>query len=76
MKIELNRSYLSINELECPTLPDFTVLSGQNGAGKTHLLQALQEGHAVVPGIDENSIELYDLASFPRQALCDPAHSD
>ena len=64
MKIELKRSYLSIGELECPTLPDFTVMTGQNGAGKTHLLQALQAGHAVVLGIGKNSIELYDLASF------------
>ena len=64
MKIELSRSYLSIGELECPELPDFTVLTGQNGAGKTHLLQALHAGDAVVPGIEENSIQLYDLASF------------
>ena len=64
MKIKLTRSYLSLSELECPELPDFTVLTGQNGAGKTHLLQALQAGHAVVSGIEENSIELYDLASF------------
>ncbi len=68
MKIELNRSYLSISELECPKLPDFTVLTGQNGAGKTHLLQALQGGHAVVPGIGENTIELYDLVSFQPNA--------
>ncbi len=68
MKIELKRSYLSISELECPELPDFTVLTGQNGAGKTQLLQALQGGHAAVPGIDEKSIELYDLASFQPNA--------
>ncbi|MDE2817127.1 MAG: AAA family ATPase [Chloroflexota bacterium] len=68
MKIELRSNYLSINELECPELPEFTVLTGQNGAGKTHLLQALQEGHAVVHGIEENSIELYDLASFRPNA--------
>lgn len=68
MKIELTRSYLSIGELECPELPDFTVLIGQNGAGKTHFLQALHARHAVVSGIGENSIELHDLASFQPNA--------
>ena len=64
MKIELRRSYLSITELECPELPDIAVLTGQNGAGKTQLLEALEGGEAAVPGIGRNSIELYDLASF------------
>ena len=69
MKIELKRRYLSISELICPKLPDFTVLTGKNGVGKTQFLQALQAGYAAVSGIDKRSIELYNLASFqPNEA--------
>lgn len=64
VNIGLKQKYLSIGELSCPGLPDFAVLTGRNGAGKTQLLQAIKEGHAVVPGIARNSIELYDLSSF------------
>lgn len=62
--IRLRKKYLSIGELTCPELPDFTVLTGRNGAGKTQLLQAIMGGHADVPGIARSGIELYDLTSF------------
>ena len=45
-------------------LPDFAVLIGRNGAGKTQLLDALKEGPAVIPGIGGDDIELYDMVTF------------
>ena len=45
-------------------LPDFAVLIGRNGAGKTQLLDALKEGPAVIPGIGRDDIELYDMVTF------------
>ena len=50
MKIELKQPYKSITTLTATGLPDFTVLIGRNGAGKTQLLDALREGPAVIPG--------------------------
>ena len=64
MRIELNQPYKSIVDLTTEDLPDFAVLIGRNGAGKTQLLDALKEGRAKVPGIDMSEIELYDMASF------------
>ena len=64
MRIELNRPYMSIATLTTEDLPDFAVLIGRNGAGKTQLLGALKEGQAQIPGIGVNEIELYDMNSF------------
>ena len=73
MKIKLNQPYKSIATLAPNELPDFAVLIGRNGAGKTQLLTALKEGRAHVPGIAVDDIELYDMASFssPDMSLGD-----
>ena len=64
LKITLKQQFKSIGTLTCPELPDFAVLTGRNGAGKTQLLEALSNGVAAVTGIKSNEIELYDMASF------------
>ena len=65
MRIELSHPYKSISTLKTSEeLPDFAILIGRNGAGKTQLLEALKEGHAAVPGIRVDDIELYDMVSF------------
>jgi len=64
VRIELNSPYKSIGHLTTEDLPDFAVLIGRNGAGKTQLLGALNEGLAEIPGIDADEVELYDMHSF------------
>ena len=64
MRIELQQAYKSIATLTTEDLPDVAVLIGRNGAGKTQILEALKEGHAVVSGIDLKDIELYDMTSY------------
>ena len=64
MRIELQQAYKSIATLTTEDLPDLAVLIGRNGAGKTQILEALKEGHAVVSGIDLTDIELYDMTSY------------
>jgi AAA domain, putative AbiEii toxin, Type IV TA system len=44
LELRFQRSYLSIVEFPTVTLPDFTLLTGVNGVGKTHLLQAIGQG--------------------------------
>lgn len=44
MKISLSSSHLSIIEFPTVELPKFTLVTGENGTGKTHLLQALVAG--------------------------------
>ena len=64
MKIELSQRYKSIATLTCEDLPDFAVLIGRNGAGKTQLLDALKEGEATTPDIAVDEIEKYDMVTF------------
>ena len=64
MRIELSQQYRSIATLTTEELPDFSILIGRNGAGKTQLLYALKEGQAVIPDIGVDEIELYDMVSF------------
>ena len=55
---------MSIASLSCSTLPNFAVLTGRNGAGKTQLLRAISGGSAAVTGISSDDIEFYDMDSF------------
>jgi hypothetical protein len=47
MKLSLIRPFFSLVALPEQELPDFTLITGLNGAGKTHLLKALHAGAAV-----------------------------
>ena len=64
MRIELKHSYLSIQEMNGFDLPDFAVLIGRNGIGKTQLLDAVTSGAASVSELPKSSIEKYDINSF------------
>ena len=64
MKIELKQPHKSIAALTTDDLPDFAVLIGRNGAGKTQLLEALEQGMAVVHGIGVGEIKRYDMNTF------------
>jgi ABC-type cobalamin/Fe3+-siderophores transport system ATPase subunit len=44
MRLTLHQVYKSIKTLPAIELPDFVVLTGVNGAGKTHLLEAIANG--------------------------------
>ena len=64
MRIELKQPYKSIASLTSEEIPDFAILIGRNGAGKTQLLEALKEGRARIPDVDVDDMELYDMVSF------------
>ena len=64
MKIELREPYNAIETLKAEELPDFAVLIGRNGTGKTQLLQAIHQGRAVVSGIAVERVEMFDMLSF------------
>ena len=64
MQIKLNHRYKSIETLTTEDLPDFAVLIGRNGAGKTQLLEALRGGAASIPGVGVDQIEMYDMVTF------------
>ncbi len=41
MKVSIRKSYKSIHVLQDFELPDFVVLTGKNGSGKSHLMEAM-----------------------------------
>ena len=73
VKIELEKPYKSIRNLECGDLPDFVVLVGRNGTGKTQILEALDNGSAAIPGAPVEDTLLYNAATF---AMHDPGQGD
>jgi len=54
MKLSFNRSYKSVSRFESIELPKFTILTGVNGAGKSHLLEAIEGNHVSIEGITPN----------------------
>jgi ABC-type cobalamin/Fe3+-siderophores transport system ATPase subunit len=46
MLLQYKQNHKSINTpFKSIKLPDFTVLTGKNGSGKTHLLSGIKEGN-------------------------------
>lgn len=68
MKIKLLRPYKSLKTFEDITLPDFTIITGTNGAGKSQLLKALEEGSLSIEGVAHNQhnrvIRLFDATTL------------
>ena len=64
MEINLRSPYKTIQTLESVVLPDFAVLIGSNGVGKTQMLEGLKQGHLEATGIGRYDIEQFDLHSF------------
>lgn len=48
MQLSFASSFLSIKEFPSITIPNFTLITGVNGTGKTHLLRAITEGRITV----------------------------
>lgn len=40
--LNFKKNHLSINDFESVSIPDFTVITGVNGSGKTHLLRSIE----------------------------------
>ena len=45
-------------------MPDFVVLTGVNGSGKSHLLDAIDKRHVVIEGMDNPHIVLFNYETF------------
>lgn len=50
IKLAFKKPYKSLRKLAYTELPDFTVITGLNGSGKTHFLEAIREGAIAVEG--------------------------
>ncbi|MDE2386047.1 MAG: ATP-binding protein, partial [Alphaproteobacteria bacterium] len=66
MKFTLSRPMLSISNFPSCDLPNFTLITGKNGVGKSHLLQAIESGAVIAEGVQagQNQIVRYDWATM------------
>ena len=67
MRLELKNSYLSIKSMPAVELPDFAVLIGRNGVGKTQLLDAVKNRHISVADIPTQEIDKIRYGYIPTQ---------
>lgn len=67
MKVTIKQSYKSLKVCQPFTLPDFTVLTGKNGTGKSHLLEAMSKGSAVT--VEDNNNRLSRIRYIPFNGL-------
>ena len=51
MELSQHKEFQSITDFQVVDLPDFTVITGLNGSGKTHLLKAIEIGGVLIDGV-------------------------
>jgi AAA15 family ATPase/GTPase len=65
MKLKFIENYKSITEFNEVNFKDFTVLTGINGSGKSHLLEAIKNKKVVIEGYENsNKIVLFNYENF------------
>src|SRR5688572_2783150 len=72
LKLRFKTAYKSITSFPETVLPDFTVITGVNGSGKSHLLEALGQGAVKVEGLEtgEANIRLFTSKTlFPKKSV-------
>jgi hypothetical protein len=69
MKLVFQQQYKSIGALvDPPELPKFSIVTGVNGSGKTHLLEAIEQSKVHI-FIDDVAIQASQIRSFNWQTL-------
>lgn len=64
MKINFKENHLSISAFDSVIINDFSIITGLNGSGKTHLLTAIKKGYVEIEKINSSEIMYYNYSSF------------
>ena len=64
MKLKFVSPHKSIRNFDPIDLANFSIFTGKNGSGKTHLLQAMKNGNVTLDTIKPNDIVYFDLNTF------------
>jgi predicted ATPase len=67
IQLTFQNPHRSIKDLPTVALNDFAVITGVNGAGKSHLLEAVELGHIQAEGISKDDIKRYDWTNLTVQ---------
>lgn len=64
LNLKFIKPHNSIKSFEDCELPDFSIITGVNGSGKTHLLEAIANGNIKIAEFIKNQVRLYNTANF------------
>lgn len=64
MLLNFRTPHLSITQFDPIEISDFAVLTGVNGSGKSHLLDAIEKRHVSIEGMDAANIVLFNYETF------------
>lgn len=64
MELRFNSQYISIDQFSPVEISDFTVLTGVNGSGKSHLLEAIEKRNVSISGSEDAHIVLFNYLTF------------
>lgn len=64
LELRFKQKHISIDEFDPVAIPDFVVLTGVNGSGKSHLLGALEQKKVVVSNMENAHIVLFNYETF------------
>lgn len=64
MNLTFKTEYQSIKQFNSISIADFSIITGINGSGKTHLLKAINSGNVQVDSMDPEDIVYFDLIQF------------
>lgn len=64
MQLLFKTPYLSISQFDPVELADFSVLTGVNGSGKSHLLEAIERRNVAIVGMENAKIVRFNYESF------------
>jgi predicted ATPase len=64
MRLQFRSQFLSIEPFDDVDIPDFMVLTGVNGSGKSHLLEAIEKRHVVLSGMEQSHVVRFNYETF------------
>lgn len=64
LRLVFKKKYLSIDQFNTIELPNFVVLTGENGSGKSHLLEAIEKRDVVIEMMEDAHIVLFNYETF------------
>lgn len=64
LKLQFRNKHISIEQFDPIDIPDFVVLTGVNGSGKSHLLDAIDKRHVTISGMEQAHIVLFNYETF------------
>ena len=64
MELKFIKPHKSIQQYKTVNLEDFTILTGYNGSGKSHLLESIKNGSSSIDNVPFSEVILFDYKTF------------